>query len=124
MEPPAHIAHLLNGLTQFNPTLAVDPSAYRLDVESGTKKVTVLWPSEAGEVFFDFHKDGQVLLSESVEYYEGEPQDDQAEDISRVVMNFLLNEVRVVHVGRLLKRHELQSNQSGRWLSVFQSPAT
>ena len=123
MELPAHIAHLLNELTQFMPKVAAKESANRVEVEDKKKRVEVLWPNHAGEVFFDFVEEGLVLLSESVEYYDEEAKNEQAEEIAEVVRRFLLHEVRVTSVGHIFKRQELQINQDGRWLYIFQSPA-
>jgi hypothetical protein len=68
-------------------------------------------------------KGGQLLLAESVECYENETGPEQAEDVVRIVENFLLNEVKVAESGTFLKRKELQSLRGGKWLSVFESTA-
>ena len=120
MEPPSHIAQLLNSLASFTTTVAHEAGAHRFHVQHGVKSVVVLWPSELGEVFFDFINEGQVLLAESVEYYEAESPVGQAEDVAKVIGNFLLNEVKVCQSGVLLKRQELQAYRGGKWQSVFQ----
>jgi len=123
MERPSHIEQLLKSLAQFQPVVAAEQDARRLRFQSGRKVVVVLWPNQVGEVFFDFMQDTEVLKAESVEYYAAEDQVQQAEDIARVVRNFLLNEVRVAELGVLLKRTELQCNRGGMWMSVFESTA-
>ena len=123
MGHPQHIEQLLSALARFKPIVVEERDAYRLRFESDLKLVTVLWPNHVGEVFFDFSKTGELLLAESVEYYENETKSEQAEDIACIVQNFLLNEVKVVESGRLLKRQELQSYRSGGWWSVFKSGA-
>jgi hypothetical protein len=121
MEPPPHIAQLLDTLAEFNPVVSVEESAHRLRFERDTKLVAVLWPNHVGEVFFEFMKSGELLLAESVEYYENETGPEQAADVAQIVQNFLLNEVKVAESGQILKHKVLQSYRSGKWLSVFES---
>jgi len=123
MEQPSHIDTLLKSLARFNPEVAAEEDAYRLQFERDTKIVTVLWPKHVCEVFLDFTKDGELLLAESVEYYENENGPEQAQDIARIAQNFLLNEVKLAESGRFLKRTELQSFRGGKWQSVFESAA-
>ena len=123
MELTPHIIQLLKALAQFDPVVVEEEDAHRLRFERDTKVTEILWPRRVGEIFFDFIKGGEVLLAESIEYYQNETQLQQAEDVARVTRNFLLNEVKVVQSGPLLKRRELQSYRSGKWLSVFESAA-
>jgi hypothetical protein len=120
---PAHIALLLKSLTQHNQAVTAEENAYRLRFNRDSKLVEVLWPNQGNEVFFDFMNREELLFSESVEYYENETGLQQAEDIARVVQNFLIDEVKVAEAGLLLKRRELQSYRSGKWLSVFEAAA-
>ena len=72
MEPPAHIETLIKHLAQFNPEQNAGDSAYRLRFERELKMIEVLWPMQGGEVFLDFMKSGELLLAESVEYYDSQ----------------------------------------------------
>ena len=123
MELPSHIATLLKSLAQFDSDVAADEQAHRLQFECDTKSVKVLWPKHSTEIFLDFTKGGELLLAESVEYYENETGPEQAQDIALIAQNFLLNEVKVADSGTFLKRRELQSFRSGQWLSVFETAA-
>lgn len=119
MDEPAQIRQLVEALADFTPSLSVEKGAHRLAVKHHAKSVVVVWPHSLGEVCFDFLEDGEVLLAESVEYYDEEPPAVQAQDVAQVIRNFLLNETRVVAVGTLLKRQELQCCNGGNWVSVF-----
>jgi hypothetical protein len=119
MDGSAHIKLLVDALAEFSPSQSVDGGVHRLAVTYEAKSVVVVWPQSLGEVYFDFLESGEVLLAESVEYYDEEPPAEQAQDIAQVVRNFLLNETRLVAVGRLLKRQELQHRNQGTWVSVF-----
>ena len=119
MEVPAHIALLLNSLSRFNPVVSAGSDSHCVRFEHGEKAAKLTWPTQVAEVFFDFMKDGEIVLSESVEYYDDETRSEQAEDVARVLLNFLLHEVRVVQSGAFLKHKELQSCRGGEWLSIF-----
>ncbi len=123
MKHPAYIVRLLKSLAQHNPAVSAEENAYRLRFARDLKLVEILWPNQGSEVFFDFMNSEELLFSESIEYYEKETGMEQAEDVARVVQNFLLNEVKVAEAGLLLRRRELQSYRSGKWLSVFEAAA-
>lgn len=114
---------LLEVLADFEPALSVENGAHRIAATKHPKSALVVWPYSLAEVFLDFSDHGEVVFSESVEYYDEEPREEQLKDIARVLRNFLLNETRVSTVGRLLSRSELQFRQGDKWISVFQSSA-
>ena len=123
MESPSHIGTLLKILARFNPEAVAEDDAYRLKFENDAKTVNVIWPTEASEVFFDFTMGGELLLAESVEYYENETELEQTQDVASIVQNFLVNEVKLAESGTFLRRKELQSFRGGKWLSVFKPVA-
>ena len=110
---------LLDALADFAPTLAVEKGSYRINAMFDSKQVAIVWPYPLAEVFLDFSVPDGVIFSEWVEYYDGESDAEQILDIARTVRNFLLHEIRVVKIDRLLKRSELQFQQAGTWSSVF-----
>jgi hypothetical protein len=112
---------LLETLAEFEPTLVAGKDTYRVYATHHAKGVLVVWPHLLSEVFIDFSDRGEVVFSESVEYYDGEPREEQLRDIAQVLRNFFLNETRVASVGRMLRRTELQFCCANRWVSVFQS---
>ena len=123
MELPPYITLLVKSLSQFSPTLKAQKDAHEMQFERSPKAVTVLWPNQVGEVFFDFMEDGELLLSQSVEYYGDEIGAEEATDVARTVENFLLNEIRVTEVGWFPKRTELQYLCGEKWRSVFEYSA-
>jgi hypothetical protein len=119
MELPPYITLLVKSLSPFSPNLNAQKDAHEMHFERSPKTVTVLWPNQVGEVFFDFMADGELLLSQSVEYYGDEIGAEEATDVARTVENFLLNEIRVTEVGWFPKRTELQYLYGEKWRSVF-----
>jgi len=119
MELPPYIALLVKTLSPFSPTFEAQKDAHEMRFQRRPKAVTVLWPNQIGEVFFDFMADGELLLSQSVEYYGDEIGAEEATDVARTVENFLLNEIRVTEVGWFPKRTELQYLCGEKWRSVF-----
>ena len=119
MDLPPYIALLVKSLSPFSPTLNAQNDAHEIQFERSPKAVTVLWPNQVGEVFFDFREDGELLLSQSVEYYGDEIGAEEAADVARTVENFLLNEIRVTEVGWFPRRTELQYLCGEKWRSVF-----
>jgi hypothetical protein len=114
---------VLETLREFEPTLVAGNEAYRVSATHQAKGALVVWPLLVSEVFIDFSDRGEVVFSESIEYYDEEPREEQLRDIAQVLRNFFLNETRVASVGRLLRRTELQFRSANEWFSVFQSGA-
>ncbi len=123
MDLPPYIALLVKSLSSFSPTLKAQDEAYEMQCERSPKAVTVLWPNQVGEVFFDFMEDGELLFSQSVEHYGDEVGAEEATDVARTVENFLLSEIRVTEVGWFPKRKELQYLCGEKWRSVFVNSA-
>jgi hypothetical protein len=114
---------LLEALANFEPTLTAGNEAYRVSATHHAKHALMVWPLLLSEVFIDFSERGEVVFSESVEYYDKEPREEQLRDIAQVLRNFFLNETRIATVGGLLRRTELQFHLADQWVSVFQSGA-
>jgi hypothetical protein len=123
MDMPPYIDLVIKSLSQFSPTIKAQNDAHQMQFERSQKAVTVLWPNYVGEVFFDFHKDGELLFAQSVEYYGDEVGEEEAADVARVVENFFLNDIRIAELGWFPKRRELQYQQGGKWRSVFECSA-
>jgi hypothetical protein len=121
LDGPAFEKLLLEALADLSPTIGARGSVYRVSANSGAKRAAITWPYPLGEVFLDLTEHNEVVFSESVEYYEGEGFVEQVEDIAHVLRNFFHNETRVVVVGSLLKRRELQFRAGSGWVSVFAS---
>lgn len=120
MSQPVHITRLLELMAQFKPKSSAEKDAHRLEFQHRGKSVVIFWPNLVMEVFFDFIEGGEKLLAESVEYYDSESPETQAQDIAEIAQRFLLNETRLVTVGSLLKRREIQYCRASEWMTIFQ----
>ena len=110
----------MQALSEFAPTMEVVSGAYEIFAAHGPKLVKLGWPvGIASEVYFDFIENGDVILSESVEYYEGELAPEQIADVARTVANFLLHPTKLVEFGRFFTRKQLQYQEGLQWKSVF-----
>lgn len=112
----ALLAGALEGLA---PVLSHSESAYELEASHGAKRAKVIWPVPLPQLFFEFYEGEALLFSDSAEYYAGETLKEMAEEAIRVVGNFLSHETRLLKVGRLLKRPELQYEKDREWRSIF-----
>jgi hypothetical protein len=119
VDGPAFAKQLLEALAAFEPALSTENGAYRVLAKYEAKGAVVIWPYPLAEVFLEFVEGGEVVLSESVEYYAAEPPAEQLKDIAQVLRNFFLNETRVATVGAVLKRSELQFRRGEKWVSVL-----
>ena len=116
---PLAAQQLQNALAEFAPLLKWERNAWRVLATCAGKRVTITWPLPLSEVYFDFWLDEQLVLSEWVEYYDGETSEEQALDVARIARNFLAHETRGVQVGQLFAHLELQFRQDEQWASVF-----
>jgi hypothetical protein len=119
VDSPEFEQQLLEALAGFQPSLTMANGAYRVSATRQSKDAVVVWPYPRAEVFIDFLEHSIVLLTESIEYDDAKPPAEQVQDLARVLRNFFLHETRVVGVGTLLKRQELQFRRGNKWVSVF-----
>lgn len=110
---------LKSSLADYNPVLELEGDAYKLRLNQGDKHIKVTWPYPLMEVYFDFWDGETIVFSESFEFYEKETDEELAEYITDVAKKYLTNQTRIITIGKLLKRKELQFNDGSEWISVF-----
>jgi hypothetical protein len=110
---------LLELFSAFSAKIEIAKEAYQLSVCHGSKRAEVVWPYPLHEVYFDLWDGQSKVLSESFEFYEGEPDSELVEYLGVVLDRFFNHPTRVQVQGRLLKRKDLQYQQGGVWCSIF-----
>lgn len=67
----------------------------------------------------DLFEDDREIFDDWLEYYEDESLQEQAQDIARIIGNYLRNETRLIVAGWWLRRSELQFLREGKWTSIY-----
>ena len=106
-------------LKEFSVQLSCSGETYTLKAAISEKSIKVTWPHPLMEVFFDFVEHGNVIFSESVEFYENETQNELRDYLIYVVKRFFNLPTRIESIGRFPKRKELQVKESEQWSSIF-----
>ncbi len=110
---------LLESLKDFSVTIDIEGDAYKLTAQDDSKHILVTWPYPLMEVWFDFTDGGQVIKTESIEFYDGEPVSELFDYVTYIIKNYLNHPTRIETTGRFLKIQELQINTKGQWVNVF-----
>ena len=120
MERDTAVENELNSaLKEFSVQLTCSGEAYTLKAAKSEKSIEINWPHPLMEVFFDFVENGNVIFSESIEFYENETQKELRDYLIYVVKRFFNLPTRIESIGRLPKRTELQVKESEQWSSIF-----
>ncbi|MNR25581.1 hypothetical protein D3C85_1427410 [compost metagenome] len=105
-------------LKGYSPEIVSDTDRVSVSAKYEDRKIEVVWPFPVMEIYFDHWIGESKVFSESYEYYEGETVQEIIEDVAGYICKFLGNESRVVEVGKLFKRKELQVLVNGEWASI------
>ncbi len=106
-------------LSDYSVSITWEKQAYKLNAFKGSKRISITWPYPLMEVFFDFVENDKKIMSESIEFYGNETQDEFCDYIIYIASRFFNFPSRLETVGRFPKRKELQVNQNNEWCSIF-----
>ncbi len=106
-------------LKEYTVKINLADKAYQIETSNGNRSVVVTWPLPLQEVYFDFRENDEEVLSESVEFYEGETNSELSGYVVYITRRFLELPWRIKEKGRILKTKELQVDDGSEWRAVF-----
>lgn len=110
---------IVESLKEYSAAITCENQSYKVTVNNDIKSITITWPYPLMEVFFDFAANKEIIMSESIEFYENETGEDLCDYIIKITKRFFNLPVRVETLGKILKRKELQVYQNSEWCSIY-----
>jgi hypothetical protein len=110
---------IIDSLKEYSAVITCEKQSYKVTANNDIKNITITWPYPLMEVFFDFAENKEIIMSESIEFYENETEEDLRDYIVNITKRFFNLPVRIETLGKLLKRKELQVYQNSEWCSIY-----